>query len=58
MRGFNQKILNAMLPGFEYKPWELITIYYDAPRRLRSMVHAGKVQKIERDNRVYYKKLI
>jgi hypothetical protein len=55
---WNQQILNKMMPEWWYKPWDLVGVYYDAPRRLRSMVHKGKVEKKEVDNRVYYKKLI
>jgi hypothetical protein len=34
-----------MLPGWGYTGWDLVQVYYDAPRRLRAMAAKGILEK-------------
>jgi hypothetical protein len=54
---WNQKILAKMMPNWWYKPWDLVSVYYDAPRRLRAMAVRGIVERKKENNLTYFKKL-
>jgi len=55
---WNQKILNSMSPFYWYKPYSLTPVYFDAPRRLRSMWKQGLVAKKPDGKFMLYKKLV
>lgn len=57
MQTWNDKILQVMMPGWEYRTCDLVSVYFDAGSRLRKMFKRGIVDRRKTNKFTYYKKL-